>query len=160
MAGPFLDTIFRFSGRVLEMNAEGVTQQQSLSVPAGGGNCFNWIAGHILLYRNRVHQLVGIEPAWPDPESAAYERGQGGLDPDRALPLSILLERFGRSQQLLVPALGALDAAALAAPTEPSRRGELATVGDRLAFLGFHESYHAGQTGLLRRTLGLAGAIP
>ena len=33
------------------------------------------------------------------------------------------------------------------------------TLGWRLAFLQFHEAYHAGQLGLLRRLLGKDGAI-
>jgi uncharacterized damage-inducible protein DinB len=33
------------------------------------------------------------------------------------------------------------------------------TVGDQLAFLQFHEAYHIGQAGLLRRLAGKDGAI-
>ena len=32
-------------------------------------------------------------------------------------------------------------------------------LGDRLSFLQFHETYHAGQTGILRRLAGKKGAI-
>jgi hypothetical protein len=33
------------------------------------------------------------------------------------------------------------------------------TLGDKLGFLQFHEAYHAGQIGLLRRLVGKEGKI-
>jgi uncharacterized damage-inducible protein DinB len=33
-------------------------------------------------------------------------------------------------------------------------------LAQRLILLGFHEGYHGGQIGLLRRLLGHTGAIP
>lgn len=44
-------------------------------------------------------------------------------------------------------------------PADFERKLENGNVGERLAFLQFHESYHAGQVGLLRRLLGKDGVI-
>ena len=41
-----------------------------------------------------------------------------------------------------------------AAPAEHVLSGEPSTVGLQLAGLQFHEAYHVGQTGVLRRFLG------
>ena len=62
-------TVFRFARLALERNLEGVTDSEALVAPAP----------------NRVHSLLGLEPAWP-----ARERSQaqvlerlGAIGPDR-----------------------------------------------------------------------------
>ncbi len=51
MSGEMLALQFGFNGYVLEVNTAGVTHEQSLWLPSPGGNCLNWIAGHILVTR-------------------------------------------------------------------------------------------------------------
>ncbi len=64
-----------------------------------------------------------------------------------------ILAAFDDSQDTILAALERTTEADLAA----SHAKE--TVGQRLAFLQFHEAYHIGQIGLLRRLLGKPGAI-
>ena len=87
-------------------------------------------------------------------DAAPYARGSDGLrDLSRARPLTEILADLRRTQERLLGRLGRLSDADLA---EPVKDG---TVGSQLAFLHFHEAYHAGQVGLLRRLLGKEGAI-
>jgi hypothetical protein len=44
-------------------------------------------------------------------------------------------------------------------PEEFNRPPLAGSIGDALSRLNFHESYHAGQIGLLRRIAGKEGAI-
>jgi DinB family protein len=147
---------YRFAHSALERNLEGVNDGESLSSPDAGGNCLNWIVGHLLLSRNGVHALVGLNPAWPEGLGASdpYKRGSTGFPRDRAVPLSKLRGALGQSQTAVLAALKQISPEQLA-----EQATETMTVGERLAFLGFHEGYHVGQTGLLRRVLGKAGAI-
>ena len=73
---------------------------------------------------------------------------------DDAEPFEVLRAGFDRSQEILLAALRGASAETLAAANE---RGE--PVAQRLAMLAFHEGYHGGQIGLLRRLLGHPGAI-
>lgn len=147
---------YRFAHLALERNLDGISDGECLASPEAGGNCINWIVGHLLSSRDGVHALLGLDPAWPASMGASdpYRRGSAGLPADRAVPLSELRGALGRSQTAVIAALEQISPERLA-----EQASETMTVGERLAFLGFHEGYHVGQTGLLRRVLGKAGAI-
>jgi hypothetical protein len=151
-----LVVIYRFAHAALERNLDGVSDVDALRSPEEGGNCVNWLVGHLLWSRNRVHSLLGGVPAWPERlgPSDAYHRGATGFRVGDAVPLSKLYEALVHSQAIVVAGLEQLSADRLNEPATATM-----TVGEQLAFLGFHEGYHVGQVGLLRRFLGRAGAI-
>jgi hypothetical protein len=149
-------TVYRFTHLALERNLEGLTDSEALVAPAPGGNCVNWLVGHILLTRNGVHALLGLAPAWEAslPSSEPYRRGSNGPLPDGVPTLAVLRAARERSQAQVLEQLGQMGPERLA-----ERASETMTVAERLGFLGFHEAYHVGQAGLSRRLLGKAGAI-
>jgi len=153
--GPLV-IVYRFTHASLERNLEGVTDEEALVPASPGGNCANWIVGHLLWSRDGVHTLLGLDRAWPATmaPSDAYRRGSTGFATDRAIPLGELRDALGRSQAVVLAALEQVTADRLL-----ERATETMTVGERLAFLGFHEGYHVGQVGALRRALGKPGAI-
>src|SRR5262249_15619821 len=50
--------------RMIAENVAGMTAEQSLAQPSPGGNCANWILGHLTNVQNSVMKLVGEEPVW------------------------------------------------------------------------------------------------
>ncbi len=139
---------------VVHRNLSDIGEEESLRPPPGGGNCINWVFGHVVGTRQVVLRLAGAESWWDDERARTYSAGEdASWSPERALSLEALLADYDRSQQLLAGALAGLSGEALAAP------GFFGTVGDTLAFLQFHEGYHAGQLGILRRVLGKPGVI-
>lgn len=155
MANDALVTAFRFGFMALERNLQGLDEAEALARPPSGGNCGNWLVGHLLVYRDRVHQLLGLPPAWPEGfgDVGPYQRGGDGTLP-APRTLAELFAAFRASQEAVIPALEALTVEQLA---EPASRDQ--SVAGQLGFLAFHEGYHAGQAGLLRRVLGKPGAI-
>jgi hypothetical protein len=151
-----LVTFYRFTHLTLERNLEGLTDPEALVAPAPGGNCVNWLVGHILLTRDRVHALLDLLPAWEAslPSSEPYRRGSHGPLPDGVSTLAVLRAARERSQAQVLERLGRVTPQRLA-----ERASETMTVAEQLSFLGFHEAYHVGQVGLSRRLLGKAGAI-
>jgi uncharacterized damage-inducible protein DinB len=147
---------YRFAYSALERNLDGISEGECLASPETGGNSINWIVGHLLSSRNGVHALLGLNPAWPESLGASdpYKRGATEFPRDRAVPLTDLCSALRQSQTAVLAALEQISPERLA-----ERASETMTVAERLAFLGFHESYHVGQTGVLRRVLGKAGAI-
>jgi DinB superfamily len=145
---------FDIHARVLSSVLKDITHEQSLQAPPGGGNCANWILAHIVHHRNHIHRLIGIPIAH---EASADERfGRGGTpttNSTNALKWSDLITAFDGSQTALTKRLKAVSNNELAATDGKG------TVEDTLRFLLFHEAYHIGQLGLLRRTLGLPGGI-
>jgi len=156
MIGRILQTLFGLNAHVMSTNLDGITHEESLIQPREDGNCINWILGHIIANRNPVLRAVGAEPVWTDEEATSYQRGSLPLSEDSLVhPLQKLINDFSRSQQQLQSSLETIDDDKLANERYPDGRSP----GDILITLAFHESYHAGQIGLLRRILGKPGAI-
>ena len=162
MTGSELVRLYEFSYSLLNRNLDGVTNEESLIIPHPAGNCINWVLGHVVTARNTVLTLAGGNGIVNDEAATHYRRGSAALRPDDKVPdISMLRGWLADSQQRLIPALAALpdEKLRLAVP-EPLRRPPLTgTVGDALARLAAHESYHNGQIGLLRRLAGKPGAI-
>jgi hypothetical protein len=151
---------FAFSHLVIDRNTDGVTHAESLLRPEAGGNCMNWIVGHILVSRNAILRLVGAGAALDDAKCAPYRRGAAPLsaDGDGALAFETLLDRLRSSQETLLERLPELTPEALAREVDGPTGGR-ETVAGALTLLHFHESYHAGQLGILRRLAGKEGAL-
>jgi hypothetical protein len=157
MSASPLTVVYRFAHIALERNLEGITDEEALISPRPAGNCANWLVGHLLWTREMVHGLLAIPSAWPSELGPhdLYRRGATEFVPAQAVSLTRLRSALATSQEQVMSALGTISA-----PRLEERATETSTVGERLAFLGFHEGYHVGQVGLIRRLLGKAGAIP
>lgn len=142
----------------LKMNLEGVSHEESLVQPQPAGNCLNWIVGHILTNRAGMLGLLGKDPVWNEEEAKPYQRGSEPLtDPALAKNLDDLVAMLETSQESVLAGLAEISVEGLQAPAPSGKEGE--TVETGLAALVFHEAYHVGETGILRRLLGHEGAI-
>ena len=140
-------TVYKFNHRVIRMNLDGISHEDSLKTPAEGGNSLNWILGHVILSRDEIFELLGLEKSCDEKMFTKYERGTKDFGPADAIKLETLIEMFDESQRKLEEKIKEVD---LKTDEEKSKN---------LAFYSFHEAYHAGQTGLLRRICGKEGAI-
>lgn len=141
----------------IRANSEGVTQEASLEAPVPGGSSLNWVLGHILATRNHFLGLLGREPIWDEAVQSLYSMGSPGrLDPGQARSLETLQAEMDATQESILEGLKEISPEALAAPAPSSPVGNPdETVGSLLAGLVFHEAYHAGQLGILRRLAGM-----
>lgn len=155
VTGSYLIQLYEFSYGALFRNLEGVSHEESIIEPEPGGNCLNWVLGHIIATRNRVLPLVGMPPVWKPELAFMYSgRDEAQWSCDVAMDLKNLATDLARSQQDLLNALEAMPDTKLNAVV-----GEGRTLGEALGFFHFHESYHGGQIALLRRILGKQGVI-
>jgi hypothetical protein len=161
MTGSDLAKMFEFSYGAVNRNVEGVTEEESLVKPQPAGNCLNWVLGHIVVYRGMILTLVGEVPVCSEAQAAPYRRGSSPSEGDTLLDMATLRGYFADSQQRLIPALAALsdEALALPVPDQHKRPPLTGSIGDALIRLHYHEGYHNGQIGLLRRIAGKDGAI-
>jgi DinB superfamily len=140
-------------------NLDGVTPQQTLAELPGGANRINWILGHIVYWRNELLSLAGSPTVWIGPGGEFY-RGSPGerrpivFDERQALPADLLLRDLDTMKTQLEERLSVMGPDDLAAPGGGNR-----TLGQTIAALLLHEAYHAGQLGVLRRVIGLQGAV-
>jgi uncharacterized damage-inducible protein DinB len=147
---------------VVRVNTAGLTQEDSLVQPQPEGNCLNFIIGHLVNVYDKVLPLVGQEPVMGDAVKR-YERGSPPIrDAAEALQLSDLLAAFDTQTERFRAGLATLTPEALERPMPgPDSGGKLTeTTRSLLGTILFHQAYHAGQTGVLRRIAGKPGAIP
>lgn len=150
----YMAAMYTLNHQVLKMNLEGITHEDSLVQPRPFGNCINWIMGHLVYQRSSILRMIGEEPIWGPDATETYKRGAAPItDGAKALRFEQIMSDLDRSQEILIPALARLTEQQLAVSDE---RG---TLLDKLGFLQFHEAYHAGQIGLLRRLVGKPGKI-
>ena len=138
-------------------NLEGMTAGESLARPHPGGNCANWVLGHLVNVHNGVMGVLGEPLVWESEQLA-----RAGFDPIESLEDAIdwdaMTERFLGSRERCVAAIERLSGEALAEQlVDPF--GERTTRGQLLTLLAFHQAYHVGQLGVLRRVAGLPGAV-
>lgn len=162
---PYLQPLLvqiQFSGFALHRNVEGITHEESVRCPEPAGNCLNWVLGHLLLARQTwLAAVLHAEPVLDPATMARYKRGSSPLtDGTLAMRFEDMLAAFDASQPRLLAAMAALTPGRLAekAPFSPGNDPH-ETIGSLVAKLCFHEGYHAGQTGVLRRLLGHPGGI-
>ena len=157
----FLTIQFRYTSYVFTANLEGLSDADALRQPEPAGNCINWVAGHVVSSRAGIVQLVGGTLPFAAADYKRYKRATGPLTAtDEAIPLARMLADFAATREPLAAGLAALDDTRLAgpAPFSPGNNPD-ETVGTLLVGLAFHESYHTGQLGVLRRLAGRAGVI-
>lgn len=148
----------RYTHGVVNRNLEGLTEDDARRLPPEGGSSANWVLGHVVHARNGMLAMMGRDPVLDPDVAARYARGSA--PGDEPASLSDLLAAFNAAQEGLLAALPDLSETVQNAPApfSPTRNPD-ETVGSLLAGLLFHEAYHAGQLGVLRRRSGRPGAI-
>src|SRR3954462_1948794 len=146
---------------LVELNTKDVSHEESLVTPPKGGSCLNQVLGHLTRTRNMALGTMGQKSPYPMEEFAMYDDRTGvPFSREKALPFDELRRRFQAMQEPLVRAIGGIPAAALGMkPPRPMTGEPNETIGTNLATFVFHECYHVGQTGLLRRVVGKPGVI-
>jgi hypothetical protein len=144
--------IARFFGlnhRVIHLQIDGLTHQDSLLQPPFRGNCLNWVLGHIVASRNTALTLLGQEPVWVEQDTAPYVTDSDPVTGiENAHPFEDIVAALDESQVRLQATLSRASPETMAAAHGDS------TVGEQLAGLYWHEAYHTGQTEYLRQLAG------
>jgi uncharacterized damage-inducible protein DinB len=138
---------------IVKRQAAGLTQEDSLRQLPFRGNCLNWVLGHIAVNRDAVLAALGDPPVMGT-DGARYKRESDALlEGDAyALPLEELFRRLDQAQERITAALASTDETALS--REEAAGDRKRTLAQRIFFLYFHETYHVGQTELLRQLAG------
>lgn len=148
--------------RVVQLNVDGITQEESLIHPNPGGNCLNWVVGHLVAIYDQMLPLLGQKPVMEEGALKRYARGTPPLEnPAEALDFQVLLAAWNDAGDRVDAGLAGVTSEMLDKPVQqhsPTNNPN-ETVRSLLPTVLFHQAYHAGQTGLLRRIAGKPGAI-
>lgn len=137
----------------LHREVDGLTHEDSLLQIPSGGNCLNWIVGHIVSSRCPVMNALGITPIWTDGQRAIYRNGSAPITAENAhtaYSLESLLSDYARSQEAIIACLRAKTLEDMSVPSfQPDR-----TLGESVDYFGWHEGFHVGQLEYLRNLAG------
>jgi len=151
---------FRFNEQLLKVATEGFGPEDWARPPApSGGNCAHWILGHVTQSRRMALRRLGVELArepWEELVGMHSKPvGTAGFPPVAALQGEFSARGAELARLLAELGQGEAEAAWGGKPFPDGSR----SVNDVLHFLYFHETYHLGQIGLLRRIAGKPGFV-
>lgn len=152
---------FGYTKFVFRGNLEGLSEEDGFKQHPAGGNCLNWVVGHIVGSRGGILRVLGQDVPFAGDKYTRYERGSEPVSgAEGTVALAEMVADFAATQDALAAGLAGLsdDYIAQKAPMSPSNNPK-ETVGSLLAGLTFHESYHCGQLGVLRRLAGAEGVV-
>jgi DinB superfamily len=146
---------------VVGINVQGLTHADSVVQPRPGGNSLNWIMGHLVWAYEQALPLFGQDSVLEKGALDRYARGAPALaSPAEALNFEDLLAAWNAATERVDAGLAGLtpevlEQKALSSPTNNPNE----TIRSLTCTILFHQAYHAGQTGVLRRITGKSGAI-
>ena len=148
---------FGFIYKMIEVNVAGMTAAHSLAQPAPGGNCANWIVGHLTNVQNVVMKIIGQEPVWESGQ-LAHAGWEPITGPGNAIAWETMRDRILASRDRCLAAILSLSDSQMAEQV-PHPFGGTATRAEVLALAAFHQAYHSGQLAIARRVAGLEGVV-
>ena len=145
---------FAFNDAFLANLTEGFEPSDWLH-RGGEANHAQWLVGHLASTRRWALRLLGVSA-----DEEPWERHFGQKSPpttqsDDIAP-EMLLESFVKNGEVLREHMAAMSTEATEAALFDFPDGSHSADGG-LHFLHFHESYHLGQIGLIRRAVGKPG---
>ena len=147
--------IFKLNNDLAVRSFEGVSDDDCWRRPGGTGNPLAWLLGHATISRASLLRKLGHQ--YDHGLGEVFNRGSK-FEPSTSYPDRSLIEAAWKDTRgRMRDAFGALtDATLTAAPSGSTFPGVTNNAG-LIAFYAFHESYHVGQMGYVRRLLGLGG---
>ena len=155
-ASQLLARSYAFNVRAARMTTDGFTHDDWAHLPSdAGGNTAHWILGHLVSARLSLARRLGAEAPELEWEPFFERNATPSSNEDYPAPEELLaeLESTGARITRQLEELSDEQAAAEWGPFPDGGR----TLLDGAQFLFFHESYHLGQLGLIRRAVGKPG---
>jgi uncharacterized damage-inducible protein DinB len=148
--------IFKTNTDLFMRTLKGIPPDRLLAQPGNDSNHLLWIAGHVVVHRARVLQLLGQE--WSAPWEELFARGSKLAAAEQYPAIEELVRAWDDVSGRLASSLANASAEALGEPVSKGMTLD-GKVSGKIAFLSLHETYHVGQMGYLRKWLGFGAAI-
>jgi uncharacterized protein YndB with AHSA1/START domain/uncharacterized damage-inducible protein DinB len=149
--------IFATNDSLVERAFQGVAEADLWKRPTPQSNPLLWIFAHMVATRARLLSILGeeVETGWGE----AFGRG-AALQDTETYPSRQNIEEVGRHVNArLFAKLGAMSDADVSRQAARSFTPAVQTIGDQIAFLVMHDTYHVGQLAYVRKALGYPGAV-
>ena len=150
---------YRRNSNLVLAQAEGLSHDDSLLQTPWRVNCFNWTVGHLIAGRNSVLEVLGAEPVGDPKAIDRYVRESEPVTADGpdVTQFAELLAMLSVTSDRIEAAVPPVTEEWLAAEIAVGERTQ--TRAYRLHFLYFHDTYHPGQTEILRQVTGVGDKV-
>jgi len=139
---------------ILRDQVADLTHEDSLLQPQPGGNCLNWVMGHLVGNLVEIQNLLGGEEPKDIPDLGHYGFGSDPIcgEEDGVIPLQVLMDTYAQLTKMITDRLATMSEADFDEEVDfwqgKTRRGYVAF------FYFFHNTYHIGQLEQLRNLAG------
>lgn len=148
---------YKLNTMLFDKVLDGFQDSEQFTRPIDKANSVNWVAGHLASSRFSVANMLGVEDQCP--WGKLYEGGKETQDPSEYPSIGEIKAAFKDISAKLEAKLAAASEDELAKEPPWKAPGMEPSVRGSVAFMSFHESYHLGQLGYLRKFHGLEGAF-
>jgi uncharacterized damage-inducible protein DinB len=152
-----ISLIYKLNNGVVARTLDGLSDEEVWQSPAGRGNPIGWILGHVVEYRSVLLELLG-RPTKLEWGPRLFARGSTRGDRSRYPSRAVIEASWNATHAAMREAFAAATASRLSAPAR-TELPRVRTLADQIAFGAFHESYHVGQMGYVRKQLGHSAVV-
>ncbi len=130
----------------------GLEPPELTQAPSQNSNPMVWMAGHLAQSRARLARLLGVEQDIPWP--SLFKQGSAPPGTEEYPALADIRRAWDTAGKALRARLRTMSEAELYGDLEVKIPSTDGTLRGAIVFALFHEGYHVGQMGYVRRTLG------
>jgi uncharacterized damage-inducible protein DinB len=147
-----LALIFKLNNNLIARSLEGLSDEEAWAQPTGSGNPIAWLLGH--LTEARAGMLTEMGMPFTYGWTRVFQRGSALQDRSGYPTRAAIETAWTATHAAMRDAFASVAAERLAGPVTRRPVPGVENLTDLIAFCGFHESYHVGQIGFIRKQLG------
>lgn len=152
-----IGNMFNTNAYLFGRATDGISEEQWLERPDDSANHLLWIAGHVVVSRAGALKLLGGQ--WSAPWEKLFARGAKLAGREEYPSPAEVLRAWKEVTEKLAEALPNASKEILDQPSAKGAPSLDGTRGGTVGFLCLHETYHMGQLGLVRKTLGYGQTV-
>jgi uncharacterized damage-inducible protein DinB len=147
-----LALIFKLNNNLVARSLDGLSDEDVWRQPLGSGNPIGWIVGHLTETRAGMLSEMGVafDCGW----TRVFQRGSALQDRTGYPPRAAIEAAWKATHASMRDAFRQVGVDRLTLPVSRRPVPGVEKLVDLIAFCGFHESYHVGQIGFIRKQLG------
>jgi len=147
-----LALIFKLNNTMVARGLEGLSDEEVWRRLAESGNPMVWLVGHLTEARAGMLSAMGtpFDCGW----GRVFQRGSMLADRGGYPSRDVIQGAWRATHAAMRDAFSAVTPDRLSAAVARRPVPGVETLADLIAFCGFHESYHVGQMGFIRKQLG------
>jgi uncharacterized damage-inducible protein DinB len=155
MDSVYVSGMFKNNTGLVTKAIADIPHEKWVATPGDGSNPLLWIVGHTIWARGNVVRTLGS--SWSLDWAKQFARGTAREDASKYPSPAEVSQAWGDVSTELTALLPKATPELWEQPHNPPTFD--GKVGGFIAFLAFHETYHVGQIGYLRKWLGYSGLV-